>query len=151
MSVKEAGMDAIYTIRAMTIEDYDKAMRLWKSAPGVGLSGEDDSRESIAILLKKNPDICFVAETNGEITGTIMAGNDGRRGHIYHLTVAQEQRNKGIGKNLLESVEKTLKRAGIRKICLVAFTENETGNRFWDSNGYKAREDLTYRDRKTGA
>jgi ribosomal protein S18 acetylase RimI-like enzyme len=144
-------MDAIYTIRAMTIDDYDAVMRLWTSTPGIGLSGEDDSKEAIALFLKKNSDICFVAETNGEIVGTIMAGTDGRRGHIYHVTVAQEQRNKGIGKNLLGNVEKTLKRKGIRKICLVAFTENETGNKFWDANGYKAREDLTYRDRKTGA
>jgi ribosomal protein S18 acetylase RimI-like enzyme len=36
--------------------------------------------------------MCFVAETDGKIIGTIMAGNDGRRGHIYHLTVKPKYR-----------------------------------------------------------
>jgi len=30
--------------------------------------------------LDKNPNTCFVAEYKNEIIGTIMAGNDGRRG-----------------------------------------------------------------------
>jgi ribosomal protein S18 acetylase RimI-like enzyme len=77
----------MYNIRAMKIEDYKNIINLWKKTEGVGLSGKDDSERSIKTFLGKNPNTCFVAETDGEIIGTIMAGNDGRRGHIYHLTV----------------------------------------------------------------
>jgi ribosomal protein S18 acetylase RimI-like enzyme len=132
----------------MKIEDYKNIINLWKKTEGVGLSGKDDSKKSIKIFLDKNPNTCFVAETGREIIGTIMAGNDGRRGHIYHLMVKQEHRKKGIGKKLLEKAEKGLKKEGIRKIFLVAFKENKAGNRFWENNGYVIRKDLNYRDKR---
>jgi ribosomal protein S18 acetylase RimI-like enzyme len=139
----------MYKIRKMGIKDYSEIINLWKNTVGVGLSGNDDSKKSIKIFLEKNPNICFVAElNNGEIIGTIMAGNDGRRGHIYHLMVKPEYRKNGIGKNLLEKTENGLKKEGIRKIFLVVYKNNKTGNKFWENNGYKLRKDLNYRDKK---
>ena len=138
----------MYKIRNMDIKDYPQIINLWENAPGVGLNENDDSEKSIKLFLEKNPNICFVAELeNGEIIGTIMAGNDGRRGHIYHLMVKNEYRKNGIGKKLLEEAENGLKKEGIRKIFLVVFKENEIGNIFWENNGYKIREDLDYRDK----
>jgi ribosomal protein S18 acetylase RimI-like enzyme len=131
----------------MQSEDYADIIDLWKRTEGVGLSGEDDSKDSIKIFLDKNPTSCFVAESNNEIIGTIMAGNDGRRGHIYHLMVKPEHRKKGIGRTLLKKAEESLRREGIRKIFLVAFKENKTGNTFWQINGYEIRGDLNYRDK----
>jgi ribosomal protein S18 acetylase RimI-like enzyme len=138
----------MHGIRPMESEDYADIIDLWKRTEGVGLSGEDDSKDSIKLFLDKNPNSCFVAETNNEIIGTIMAGNDGRRGHVYHLTVEHEHRKKGIGRALLKKVEESLKGEGIRKIFLVAFKENKTGNTFWQNNGYEIREDLNYRDKR---
>ena len=138
----------MYKIRKMDIKDYSEVINLWKNTAGVGLSGNDDSKKSIKIFLEKNPNICFIAELkNGEIIGTIMAGNDGRRGHIYHLMVKDEYRKNGIGKKLLEKAENGLKKEGIRKIFLVAFKNNKTGNKFWENNEYKLRKDLNYRDK----
>ena len=77
-----------------------------------------------------------------------MAGNDGRRGHIYHLMVKPDHRKKGIGKKLLKKTEKSLEKKGIRKIFLVVFKSNDIGNKFWEQSGYKIREDLYYRDKK---
>jgi ribosomal protein S18 acetylase RimI-like enzyme len=138
----------MYKIKSMVIENYNEIIKLWKNTDGVGLSGNDDSKKSIKIFLEKNPNTCFVAEYNNEIIGTIMAGNDGRRGHIYHLMVKPEHRKNGLGEKLLGKTEKALKKEGIRKIFLVAFKKNKTGNIFWENNGYKIRNDLTYRDKK---
>jgi len=138
----------MYKIKAMDIENYDEIIYLWKNTDGVGLSGSDDSKKSIKIFLDKNPNTCFVAEYKNEIIGTIMAGNDGRRGHIYHLMVKPEHRKNGLGKKLLEKTEKALKKQGIRKIFLVAFKKNKTGNIFWENNGYEIRNDLNYRDKR---
>jgi len=137
----------MYKIKAMVIEDYNEIINLWKNTEGVGLSGNDDSKKSIKIFLEKNPNTCFVVEYKKEIIGTIMAGNDGRRGHIYHLTVKPEHRKKGLGKKLLDKTEKALKKNGIRKTFLVAFRKNKTGNIFWENNGYEIRNDLNYRDK----
>jgi ribosomal protein S18 acetylase RimI-like enzyme len=139
----------MYKIRTMVINDYNEIINLWKNTKGVGLSGNDESKKSIKYFLEKNPNICFVAENKDkDIIGTIMAGNDGRRGHIYHLMVKSEYRKNGIGKKLLEKTEKVLKKEGIRKIFLVVFKENKIGNKFWENNGYKIRKDLIYRDIK---
>jgi ribosomal protein S18 acetylase RimI-like enzyme len=138
----------MYKIKAMVIEDYNEIINLWKNTEGVGLSGNDDSKKSIKVFIEKNPNTCFVAEYNDEIIGTIMAGNDGRRGHIYHLMVKPEHRKNGLGKKLLEKTEKALKKEGIRKIFLAAFKKNKIGNMFWENNGYKTRKDLHYRDKR---
>jgi ribosomal protein S18 acetylase RimI-like enzyme len=138
----------MYKIEKMDIKNYPEIINLWKNTIGVGLSGEDDSKKSIKIFLEKNPNTCFVAKYNGEIIGTIMAGNDGRRGNIYHLMVKPENRKNGIGKKLLEKVEKNLKKEGIRKIKLVVYKNNNIGNKFWEETGYKIRKDLNYRDKK---
>jgi len=137
----------MYKIKPMIIEDYDVIINLWKNTPGVGLSGNDDSKESIKAFLEKNPTTCFVVVCKNEIIGTIMAGNDGRRGHIYHLMVKPEHRKNGLGKKLLDKAEKALKKEGIRKIFLVAFKKNKIGNTFWENNGYEIRNDLTYRNK----
>jgi len=138
----------MYKIRAMDIKNYDEIINLWKNTDGVGLSGADDSKRSIKIFLDKNPDTCFVSEYKNEIIGTIMGGNDGRRGYIYHLMVKKEHRKNSLGKKLLEKTEKALKKKGIRKIFLVAFKKNKTGNIFWENNGYEIRNDLNYRDKR---
>jgi ribosomal protein S18 acetylase RimI-like enzyme len=135
-------------IRKMAINDYPKIINLWKNTEGVGLSGNDDSKESIEIFLDKNPNTCFIAEINEEIIGTIMGGNDGRRGHIYHLMVKPEYRKNGIAKELLEQTEKGFEKEGIRKIFLTVFKKNEIGNNFWEKSGYKIRNDLNYRDKR---
>ncbi|MEQ3067342.1 hypothetical protein [Thomasclavelia ramosa] len=39
-----------------------------------------------------------------------------------------------------------VKAEGINKTALVVFADNQLGNDFWQSQGFKEREDLTYRD-----
>lgn len=79
-------------IRKMKIEDYEEVYQLWLSCKGMGLNSVDDSREGIEKFLRRNPETCFVAtaEKDGKILGVIMAGNDGRRGYIYHTAVSGE-------------------------------------------------------------
>ena len=138
----------MFKIEKMNIKDYSEIWTLWENTEGVGLSGNDDSKESIKKFLSKNPDTCFIAKDKNEIIGTIMAGSDGRRGHIYHLMVKPDYRKKGLGRKLLEEAEKGLRKEGIAKAFLVAFRDNIIGNNFWEETGYKTREDLYYRDKK---
>ena len=135
------------TTRKMTIEDYDQLYALWLSCKGMGLNDIDDSREGIARYLARNPDTCFVCEKSGELAGAIMAGHDGRRGYIYHTAVNEAYRHQGIASALVEAAVDALKREGITKAALVAFARNESGNAFWEKQGFTLREDLSYRNR----
>ena len=93
-------------------------------------------------------DDLFVAEEEGQIVGVILAGHDGRRGHISHTAVDSAFRRRGIGGQLVEHTMAALEQEGITKVNLVVFSRNETGNAFWESMGFTVRTDLTYRDRR---
>ncbi len=135
------------TYRLMTISDYDAVYNLWINTPGMGLNSVDDSRGGIEKFLKRNPDTCFVAVDNEKIVGIIMAGNDGRRGYIYHTAVIPEFRGKHVAKNLVEKVLVALENEGITKVALVVFKGNQAGNGFWEKIGFTVREDLIYRNK----
>ena len=79
--------------------------------------------------------------------GVIIAGNDGRRGYIYHTAVNPSYRNQGVGRGLVEATMKALKNSGINKVALVVFDRNEDGNAFWEKLGFAVRQDLVYRNK----
>lgn len=134
-------------IRKMEINDYDKVYELWMSCKGMGLNNVDDSKEGIARFLRRNPDTCFVADDNGTVKGAVMAGNDGRRGYIYHTAVIPSCQRQGIGTMLVDAALNELKRLGINKTALVVFDRNQFGNIFWEKQGFTKRADLVYRNK----
>ena len=136
-----------FTIKIMTIRDYDAVYELWSSTPGIGLNRQDDSREAIARYLQRNPDGCFVAKIGGTIVGAVLGGHDGRRGTIRHLVVNESKRGLGIGKALVDAVLDNLRRDNISKVWLVVFGDNAAGNAFWEKMVFTTRPDINYRDR----
>jgi len=139
----------MYKIKKMDISDYTELINLWKNTEGVVLYDHDDSKKSIRKFLEKNPRTCFVVKySNKEVVGTIMGGNDGRRGLIYHLVVKEDHRRNGIGKILLEKAEKGFKKEGIGKVYLLVLKENITGNEFWEKNEYKFDGEANFRSKR---
>ena len=106
----------------------------------------NEVKEGIEKFLIRNPDTCFVAE-DSEIIGVILAGNDGRRGYIYHTAVHPDYRKQGIAASLTEYVEKAMEKLEINKVALVVFDRNDIGNAFWEKQGFTIREDLVYRNK----
>ena len=50
-----------------------------------------------------------------------------------------------ISEKVLKDLE-ALKKEGINKVSLIAFTQNDIGNAFWKEIGWTKREDLNYYD-----
>ncbi len=136
----------MYTIRTMTIEDYEGVYALWMSIKGFAIRSIDDSKEGVARFLLRNPDTSVVAEEDGRIIGAILCGHDGRRGCLYHVCVRQECRMRGVGKAMVVFCMEKLKAEQISKVSLIAFTANDVGNAFWRRIGWTKREDLNYYD-----
>jgi ribosomal protein S18 acetylase RimI-like enzyme len=111
----------------MYISDYEQALHLWQSLPGMGLSSADE-KENIRDFLQKNPSTCFVTLKNGKIIGTILGGSDGRRGYIYHLAVQQSEQYKG--------------KSGIQKCHIFVISDNAEGIAFWEKVGWQLRDDI---------
>lgn len=134
-------------IRKMHIDDYEQVYALWLSCKGMGLNSVDDTMDGIKRFLERNPETCFVAVSDSIIVGVIIAGNDGRRGYIYHTAVNPDFRRQGIGKELVNAALEALKRCGITKTALVVFEHNQEGNEFWEEMGFVSRNDLVYRNK----
>ena len=133
-------------IRAMTIEDYDNVYALWMRIKGFAMRSIDDSKEGVERFLLRNPGLSVVAVEDGLIVGAILSGHDGRRGCMYHVCVDPDYRMRGIGKAMVVYAMEALKKENISKISLIAFTENDIGNAFWNRIGWTRRLDLNYYD-----
>ena len=137
--------------RIMKTSDIDALHKVWIST-GQETNGAvtvDDTYDGLDKYLKRNPTTSFVAEDGDKIIGAIMAGHDGRRGFFHHVSVMKEYQGQGIGKALVEHAMQALKDEGIRKVALVAFTDNDGGNAFWEKQGFTVRKDLFYRNKFT--
>ncbi len=116
----ECEQAAMVEIREFTLDDYAAVYALWeKAGPGIGL-GRSDTREEIAKKLERDPDLFLLALEGDRVVGTVFGGFDGRRGIIYHLAVEQAYRRLGIGRLLMQEVERRLKEKGcLRSYLLV--------------------------------
>jgi ribosomal protein S18 acetylase RimI-like enzyme len=129
-------------ISAFTIEWYEEVYFLWEQCEGIALSSAD-SRENIALYLKRNPAMSFVAIDDGDVAGSILGGHDGRRGYIHHLAVKSEYRRQGLGRKLTEKCVAALQKAGIQKCHLFIFNHNTNGIAFWKAIGWTRRSELS--------
>lgn len=133
-------------VREMTLEDYDGVYKLWMSIQGFGIRSIDDSREGVARFLKRNPTTSVVAEQNGRIVGSILCGHDGRTGFFYHVCVAKDYRQHGVGHRMAHFAMRALQAEGVNKVSLIAFKSNDLGNAFWRNVGWTERTDVNYYD-----
>jgi ribosomal protein S18 acetylase RimI-like enzyme len=138
-----------YSIKQVTIEDYDAIYELWNSTEQSrrALNPVDDSREGIERYLKRNPNTCFAAVADGSIIGVILTGHDGRRAIVHHMCVHPDHRRKGIAAKLVSVAEEALKKEGIQKIFGLVFKDNDPANAFWEEQGYSLRTNLNYRNK----
>ena len=118
-------------------EDYDAAAHLWRSIGKGIVFGRSDTQDEIAKKVSRDPDLFLVAENDNDLIGTIMGGFDGRRGIIYHLAVAGQYRQRGVGSQLLAEVEKRLRAKGCLKCYLIVLSENVEAAQFYERHGWQ--------------
>jgi len=125
-----------YTVRSMTLEDYDEAVQLWRNTEWISLS-DTDARGPMKLFLDRNPGLSPVVHDGDELIGTILCSHDGRRGYLHHLAVDKRYRRQGIGSNLVQRCLAALAQEGIIKCNIFFLEENEAGMAFWERNGFK--------------
>ncbi|MCM3920293.1 GNAT family N-acetyltransferase [Frankia sp. AiPs1] len=62
-----------------------------------------DDPVGVGRLLAHDPGALLVADHNGDVVGTVVAGWDGWRGHVYRLVVDPEHRRRGVARALLSA------------------------------------------------
>jgi ribosomal protein S18 acetylase RimI-like enzyme len=125
-------------------EDYPAVIQLWETAgPGIHI-GRSDTPDEIQKKLERDPDLFLLAEDAGRIIGSVIGGFDGRRGMVYHLAVAPEHRQRGIGAALMDEVESRLRQKGCIRYYLMVLYDNSDAIRFYEARGWERMELFTY-------
>jgi ribosomal protein S18 acetylase RimI-like enzyme len=126
-------------LRTYRESDFEQVRGLWEQ---VFPDDPEWNRAPVAIPAKTafQPDLLIVAEDQGAICGTVMAGYDGHRGWIYSLAVAPQNRGSGIGRKLVEEAEQRLRDIGCGKVNLQVRASNRTVIGFYQALGYQTEE-----------
>jgi ribosomal protein S18 acetylase RimI-like enzyme len=93
--------------------------------------------------LAVQPELFFVAEDDGQIAGTIMAGYDGHRGWLYTVAVDPKLRRRGLGTALVRHAERALQALGCPKVNLQVRASNAEVVAFYQAVGYSVEERIS--------
>ncbi|MEE1755445.1 GNAT family N-acetyltransferase [Streptomyces sp. SP18CS02] len=121
-------------IRAAEPADLDAVLAFWRiAAEGTSIS---DDRDGVDRLVARDPQALLLAERDGQLAGTVIAGFDGWRCGLYRLAVHPEHRRQGIGSALLAAAEERFARLGGRRADAMVLDRNELAHRTWQAAGY---------------
>lgn len=121
-------------IRGAQAGEVDAILEFWREA-AEGTSVSDDPA-GVTTLLTRDPDALLLAEMDGRIVGSVIAGWDGWRAHLYRLAVHPQYRRRGIGAALLEAAERRLIALGARRGDAMVLDRNTLAHHAWSAAGY---------------
>ncbi|GIF19908.1 ribosomal protein S18 acetylase RimI-like enzyme [Actinoplanes tereljensis] len=96
-----------------------------------------DSRAALDSLYERDPDALIVAVDGDEIVGSVIAGWDGWRCHLYRLAVAPARRRQGIGRALIEAAEERFRALGGTRADAMVLDDNADAHGAWAVGGYR--------------
>lgn len=76
-------------------------------------------------------------EIIGSVIGRVEKSSGKVIGRVYTIDVKPEQRRKGVGRMLLERLEKEFREMGCEKIVLEVAVDNEPAIKLYESMGYR--------------
>jgi ribosomal protein S18 acetylase RimI-like enzyme len=126
-------------IRPATAADVEAIVRLWELVFPEYADQRAPQRAPRASAERKlafGDGLFWVAEREGELVGTVMAGYDGHRGWIYSLGVHPAARHGGLGRALAATAERALAALGCPKVNLQVFASNGAAQAFWRRAGW---------------
>ncbi|MER5886541.1 GNAT family N-acetyltransferase [Streptomyces sp. NPDC001941] len=126
-------------VRHASPADLDAVLDFWRtSAEGTSVS---DDRAGVARLVERDPEALLLAERDGVLVGTLIAGWDGWRASLYRLAVLERARRTGVATALLGAAEDRFVAAGARRADAMVLVRNELARHAWAAAGYAPQEE----------
>lgn len=121
-------------IRRYGMDDEQQVIDLWMECNLVVSS--NNPKSDIERKMVDSPDLFFLAEADGCVVATCMAGYDGHRGWIYYLAVKPAMQKQGVASRIMAHAERALANRGCPKIDLMVRNSNEGVISFYHRLGY---------------
>jgi ribosomal protein S18 acetylase RimI-like enzyme len=125
-------------IRSFAADDQAQVVALWEACELT--RPWNDPATDIALKVDHSPNLFLVAEEDGRVIGTVMAGYEGHRGWINYLAVDPDRQRRGLGRALMDAAEARLAELGCPKINLQIRTSNPAALGFYAAIGYRRDE-----------
>lgn len=122
-------------IRPAGDADVDGIVALWRRA-GVFRPWNEPYRD-IAFARRGEHSTVLVAEAEGRVVASAMAGEDGHRGWVYYVAVDPELQGRGLGRRIMAAAEDWLRGRGVWKIQLLVRRDNLSVQAFYRELGYR--------------
>ncbi|GIE67648.1 GNAT family N-acetyltransferase [Actinoplanes palleronii] len=95
-----------------------------------------DTAAAVQALVTRDPEALILAVDGAEIVGTIIAGWDGWRCHLYRLAVAPRHRRAGVGGRLITAAEERFRSLGGTRADAMVLDANAGAHGIWARHGY---------------
>ncbi|WP_016910493.1 GNAT family N-acetyltransferase [Streptomyces xiaopingdaonensis] len=127
-------------IRTARRDEASDVLEFWHVA-AEGTSITDDV-EGVARLLGRDPDSLLLAEdAEGRLLGSVIAGFDGWRCHLYRLAVHPAARRRGVARALLAAAEERFVSLGGRRGDAMVLQGNAPAHAVWRAAGYAPQQE----------
>jgi ribosomal protein S18 acetylase RimI-like enzyme len=123
-------------LRAAQAHEMNAVLSFWREAAENG-HRPADSIAAVATLHLRDPDALILAVDGNDIVGTVIAGWDGWRSHLYRLAVAPARRREGIGRALVAAAEERFRILGGSRVDAMVLDDNEQAHAVWAAQGYR--------------
>ncbi|QRG68514.1 GNAT family N-acetyltransferase [Brevibacillus choshinensis] len=128
-------------IRPFRLGDYSAITSIWRET-GLDQS-ETESLNDLAQQLAWDSDLVMVAEKDGNVVGVVVGTIDGSRAFFYRLAVLPSEQGTGIGRQLVEAIEKRFKQRGVNRVLIMVNQDNPEVLPFYHSLGYEMQKYVT--------
>ena len=125
--------------------DVADAVALWEEA---GLTRPwNDAAGDFLRAVEGPASVVLGIRDAGVLIGAAMVGDDGHRGWVYYLAVADAARGRGLGRELMDAAEAWLRARGCPKIQFMVRSDNSVVLDFYEHLGYP-HQDVVVRGRR---
>jgi ribosomal protein S18 acetylase RimI-like enzyme len=127
-------------LRPADSRELSAVLTFWHRA-AENASRPPDTSAALAALHLRDPFALIVAVEGDRIVGTIIAGWDGWRCHLYRLAVDPQRRRAGIGAALIAAAEDRIRSLGGTRIDAMVLDDNPQAHGIWAAHGYHRQDD----------